>query len=166
MPKYYCDYCDTYLTHDSPSVRKTHCNGRKHKENVRIYYQKWMEEQAQSLIDRTTAAFQSGKIHHNPFNEGGGPGGMPPPPGGAAVPPPSNYGGPRGPMPPRGPPMGPPMMGGPPGQRPLMQNPPGLMSMGPRPPMMPPIGPMPPGEMPPPGGLLPRPGLPISNGPS
>ena len=28
MPKYFCDYCDTYLTHDSPSVRKTHCSGR------------------------------------------------------------------------------------------------------------------------------------------
>jgi len=55
MPKYYCDYCDTYLTHDSPSVRKTHNGGRKHKENVRIYYTKWMEDQAQSLIDQTTA---------------------------------------------------------------------------------------------------------------
>ena len=44
MPKFYCDYCDTYLTHDSPSVRKTHCSGRKHKENVKDYYQKWMKE--------------------------------------------------------------------------------------------------------------------------
>ncbi|KAI2804894.1 hypothetical protein BLOT_003882 [Blomia tropicalis] len=61
MPKYYCDYCDTFLTHDSPSVRKTHCNGRKHKENVRFYYQKWMEEQAQNLIDATTAAFKANK---------------------------------------------------------------------------------------------------------
>ena len=50
MPKYYCDYCDTYLTHDSPSVRKTHCQGKKHKENVRDYYQKWMEERAQKLV--------------------------------------------------------------------------------------------------------------------
>ena len=58
MPKYFCDYCDTYLTHDSPSVRKTHCSGRKHKENVKFYYQKWMEEQAQNLIDATTAAFK------------------------------------------------------------------------------------------------------------
>lgn len=45
MPKFYCDYCDTHLTHDSPSVRKTHCNGRKHRENVKVYYQNWMEEQ-------------------------------------------------------------------------------------------------------------------------
>ncbi|MEQ2174454.1 hypothetical protein GOODEAATRI_008145 [Goodea atripinnis] len=73
MPKFYCDYCDTYLTHDSPSVRKTHCSGRKHKENVKDYYQKWMEEQAQSLIDKTTAAFQQGKIPPTPF-----PGGPPP----------------------------------------------------------------------------------------
>ena len=49
MPKYYCDYCDTHLTHDSPSVRKTHCSGRKHKENVKFYYQKWMEDQVQLL---------------------------------------------------------------------------------------------------------------------
>ena len=28
MPKFYCDYCDTYLTHNTPSVRKTHCNGK------------------------------------------------------------------------------------------------------------------------------------------
>lgn len=41
-----------------PSVRKTHCSGRKHKENVKDYYQKWMEEQAQSLIDKTSM-FQS-----------------------------------------------------------------------------------------------------------
>lgn len=37
-----------------PSVRKTHCSGRKHKENVKDYYQKWMEEQAQNLIDKTS----------------------------------------------------------------------------------------------------------------
>lgn len=79
MPKYYCDYCDTYLTHDSPSVRKTHCQGRKHKDNVKFYYQKWMEEQAQHLIDATTAAFKAGKIA-NPFA----------PKPGAAIPPPAN----------------------------------------------------------------------------
>merc|ERR1711962_1481588 len=131
MPKYYCDYCDTYLTHDSPSVRKTHCAGRKHKENVKFYYQKWMEEQAQSLIDATTAAFKAGKL----------PGGVPGP-GGVSIPPPMNMrpgmgpppGMPPHPMmgPPRpgmGPPMGPPM-GGPMGPRPGMVPHPGM-----RPPM-------------------------------
>jgi len=149
MPKFYCDYCDTYLTHNTPSVRKTHCAGRKHKENVKLYYQKWMEDQAQSLIDATTAAFMSGKLKHP----------------GNAVPPPSNMGGPpmRPPMGPNGPggpmggpmgPMGPggPMGMGPPGMRmPMM--PPGMGG----PPMMAPPGmggpPMmgPPGMMAPPG---------------
>ena len=31
MPRYYCDYCDAYLTHDSASVRKQHSQGFKHK---------------------------------------------------------------------------------------------------------------------------------------
>eukprot|EP00096_Caligus_rogercresseyi_P015007 TRINITY_DN7461_c0_g1_i1.p1 TRINITY_DN7461_c0_g1~~TRINITY_DN7461_c0_g1_i1.p1 ORF type:complete len:144 (-),score=62.16 TRINITY_DN7461_c0_g1_i1:178-609(-) len=126
MPKYFCDYCDTYLTHDSPSVRKTHCSGRKHKENVKFYYQKWMEEQAQSLIDATTAAFKAGKlpgvgIPPPPPNAGGVPGGggsgLPP-----GMPPPLRPG-----MPPPNlmmrPPGMPPPMGLPPGMRP--PNPPG-----------------------------------------
>ncbi|NXU01074.1 RU1C protein, partial [Buphagus erythrorhynchus] len=65
--RFYCDYCDTYLTHDSPSVRKTHCSGRKHKENVKDYYQKWMEEQAQSLIDKTSKANLSVTLAASPF---------------------------------------------------------------------------------------------------
>ncbi|MBA0560250.1 hypothetical protein Golob_017161 [Gossypium lobatum] len=64
--RYYCDYCDTYLTHDSkkllilflwaskfqPSVRKQHNAGYKHKANVRTYYQQFEEQQTQSLIDQ------------------------------------------------------------------------------------------------------------------
>ncbi|CAI4222098.1 unnamed protein product [Auanema sp. JU1783] len=68
MPKYYCDYCDTFLTHDSPSVRKTHNGGRKHKENVRMYYQKWMEEQAQKLVDETARAFAQSAARGRPVN--------------------------------------------------------------------------------------------------
>ncbi|KAB0790618.1 hypothetical protein PPYR_05287 [Photinus pyralis] len=138
MPKYYCDYCDTYLTHDSPSVRKTHCTGRKHKDNVKFFYQKWMEEQAQHLIDATTAAFKAGKIANNPFATAGKGVAIPPPaaltmaqrppgpgapgmlPPGAAVPP--MMMGPHGPMPPM---MGmrPPMMG----MMPMAQIAPGAM---------------------------------------
>ncbi|XP_072022552.1 U1 small nuclear ribonucleoprotein C-like [Amphiura filiformis] len=163
--KYYCDYCDTYLTHDSPSVRKTHCNGRKHKENVRIYYQKWMEEQAQSLIDKTTEAYQQGKIPHNPF-PGAKPGQEGPPgvgpPQRTMVPPPANYGpagGPPRPMGPGGPGLPPPLMGPPPPG--MMMGPP-----GPRGPMLRPMGP--PMMMPPmgPGGpLLQRPPT-VQNGPA
>merc|ERR1712071_476655 len=53
MGKYYCDYCDTYLTHDSRSVRKTHLTGRKHKDCVREYYQAWLEREAAKLIAKT-----------------------------------------------------------------------------------------------------------------
>ncbi|GMT33804.1 hypothetical protein PFISCL1PPCAC_25101, partial [Pristionchus fissidentatus] len=121
MPKYYCDYCDTFLTHDSPSVRKTHNGGRKHKDNIRAYYQKWMEEQAQKLVDATAKAFAAGKGRGM-----GGPPGMPPMMGG--------MGGMRPPMgmPPMGrgmPPFGGPPMGGMP--------PPFMMG---RPPMGPPGG--------------------------
>lgn len=130
MPKYYCDYCDTYLTHDSPSVRKTHCQGRKHKDNVKFYYQKWMEEQAQNLIDATTAAYKAGKIGMKgvcipPPNMGPSAQQMAMPPGSMAMPP--------GQMP-----MGaPPMMSMPPMMRPPM----GQMPMGAPPPMMPPMPP-------------------------
>lgn len=57
MGRFYCDYCDVYLTHDSPSVRKVHNKGRKHREMVYTYYKTWMEQQAQKLIDATTRAF-------------------------------------------------------------------------------------------------------------
>ena len=105
-------------------VRKTHCAGRKHKENVKFYYQKWMEEQAQNLIDATTAAFKSGKLatqHHHI---------------GTAVPPPPNMAPPfNGHM---MPPMGmrpPPHMGGMPGNFQPGMVPPNGMVPGMRPPM-------------------------------
>uniref|UniRef100_U5EYA2 U1 small nuclear ribonucleoprotein C n=1 Tax=Corethrella appendiculata TaxID=1370023 RepID=U5EYA2_9DIPT len=136
MPKYYCDYCDTYLTHDSPSVRKTHCTGRKHKDNVKFYYQKWMEEQAQNLIDATTAAFKAGKIAQNPFA-------VPKP--NVAIPPPPIQ------LPPR-----PGMIPGMPGGPPPMMMPGGPMAppmMGMRPPPMMPMG-MPMGMRPPPHAMM------------
>nr|XP_043610709.1 U1 small nuclear ribonucleoprotein C-like [Erigeron canadensis] len=74
MPRYYCDYCDTYLTHDSPSVRKQHNAGYKHKANVRIYYQQYEAQQNQYLIDQKVkehlgqaAAFQQVGGAYNPL---------------------------------------------------------------------------------------------------
>ena len=97
---------------------------------MKLYYQKWMEDQAQSLIDATTAAFMKGKLGKYPGN---------------AIPPPQSLGGP--PMRPMGPGgMGPGM--GPGGMRPM--GPGGMPPMGP----MGPMGPMPPG-MPP--GMMPGP---------
>ena len=49
-----------------PSVRKTHCNGRKHKENVRDYYQKWLEEQVQKLVDDTSKYYFNKQAHFKP----------------------------------------------------------------------------------------------------
>ncbi|VIO98983.1 U1 zinc finger [Brugia malayi] len=124
MPKYYCDYCDTFLTHDSPSVRKTHNGGRKHKENVRMFYQKWMEEQAQKLVDATARAFTQGRMGSS---QGTAPR-MPMAVSGPRPPIMTPVGGPpvRGPMPFPYPPMGAPM--GPP----MMMRPPFMMPTGPR----------------------------------
>lgn len=40
MPKYSCDYCSVYLSHDSAAGRKQHYRGKKHHENVKAYYEK------------------------------------------------------------------------------------------------------------------------------
>ncbi|KAK0942911.1 U1 small nuclear ribonucleoprotein C [Friedmanniomyces endolithicus] len=69
MPKYFCDYCDVYLTHDSMSVRKAHNSGRNHLRNVVDYYQAIGQEKAQSVIDSITA---SGAIGEQPDVDAGG----------------------------------------------------------------------------------------------
>ncbi|VDK18704.1 unnamed protein product [Anisakis simplex] len=130
MPKYYCDYCDTFLTHDSPSVRKTHNGGRKHKENVRMFYQKWMEEQAQKLVDATTKAFTQGRMAAPPTGPIPVPPRIPvtmPGPRGPPILPPVGAPPVRGPMPFPCPPMGGPM--GPPG---MMLRPPFMIPPAPR----------------------------------
>ncbi|XP_029801221.1 U1 small nuclear ribonucleoprotein C isoform X2 [Suricata suricatta] len=103
-----------------------------------------MEEQAQSLIDKTTAAFQQGKIPPTPFSA--------PPPAGAMIPPPPSLrygihdiasgsetihwkaGPPRPGM------MPAPHMGGPPMMPMMGPPPPGMMPVGPAPGMRPPMG--------------------------
>jgi len=57
MPKFFCDYCDVYLTHDSMSVRKSHNTGRNHLRNVTEYYQQIGHEKAQSVIDSITSSY-------------------------------------------------------------------------------------------------------------
>lgn len=39
IPKYYCDYCKSYLTHDTMSVRKSHLQGRTHIKKYCEYYE-------------------------------------------------------------------------------------------------------------------------------
>ncbi|ODV94621.1 hypothetical protein PACTADRAFT_85854 [Pachysolen tannophilus NRRL Y-2460] len=40
MPKYYCEYCRSYLTHDSMSVRKSHLMGKNHLKYYCDYYER------------------------------------------------------------------------------------------------------------------------------
>jgi len=80
MPKFFCDYCDVYLTHDSMSVRKAHNAGRNHLRNVVEYYQQIGHEKAQSVIDSITSSYaESGQA--NPMLSQTGPMGFGPPPG-------------------------------------------------------------------------------------
>lgn len=88
MPKFFCDYCDVYLTHDSMSVRKAHNSGRNHLRNVVDYYQQIGHEKAQAVIDGITSSYaaegQSMPLQPQlSAGQGGGPPGFsgPPPPG-------------------------------------------------------------------------------------
>jgi U1 small nuclear ribonucleoprotein C len=68
MPKFFCDYCDVYLTHDSMSVRKAHNSGRNHLRNVVDYYQQIGHEKAQSVIDSITSSYaDAGQAAQNPM---------------------------------------------------------------------------------------------------
>lgn len=62
MPKYYCDYCDIYLTHDSPSVRKSHVNGNKHKMAVKAYYYQLIAEESSDLISQRAKQYEQFQI--------------------------------------------------------------------------------------------------------
>lgn len=102
MPKFFCDYCDVYLTHDSMSVRKAHNSGRNHLRNVVEYYQQIGQEKAQSVIDSITNSYAAeGQSSSNPMNNlaPGMPGGGPAPPG---IGPPGAPGSFPGPAPPLG----------------------------------------------------------------
>ncbi|KXS16020.1 hypothetical protein M427DRAFT_86572, partial [Gonapodya prolifera JEL478] len=56
----YCasDYCDIFLTHDSPSVRKAHCSGWKHRNAVQQYYSTLPQDKIQHVINEITRAFE------------------------------------------------------------------------------------------------------------
>ncbi|OZJ02355.1 hypothetical protein BZG36_04473 [Bifiguratus adelaidae] len=140
MPKYYCEYCDIFLTHDSSSVRKAHNAGKNHVLNVRNYYAEVDPIKVQSVIDRVGKAYIDAGYPGFPMDYGlsngppPGPGPWPPGPYGGP-PPPFMQGRPPGPSP--YPPYGPPPQGLPPGVPP-----PG--NMRPPAPMGAPPGPPPP----------------------
>ncbi|EPY54315.1 U1 snRNP-associated protein Usp103 [Schizosaccharomyces cryophilus OY26] len=55
MPKYLCDYCQVWLTHDSQSVRKAHNAGRAHLQNVQDYYTRVAQEEAQKRLEEDSS---------------------------------------------------------------------------------------------------------------
>ncbi|KAI8052332.1 U1 zinc finger-domain-containing protein [Syncephalis plumigaleata] len=57
MPKYYCDYCDIFLTHDSASVRRAHNTGWKHAMHVRNYYADLTSDKVQAMLEKLIKAF-------------------------------------------------------------------------------------------------------------
>ncbi|KWU45738.1 zf-U1-domain-containing protein, partial [Rhodotorula sp. JG-1b] len=145
MGKYYCDYCDVFLTHDSSSVRRAHNSGRNHLSNVRDYYANLGSDRAQELIDQITRRYENGGGGQARILQLG-PGGLPMSMGSNAtfVPPPSGGAPPRF-RPPPGGGMPPPflpagaatMSAGPTGAPPSMQSgmaPPGMMNASPPPP--------------------------------
>ncbi|CAE7600171.1 unnamed protein product [Symbiodinium microadriaticum] len=57
MPRFFCDYCDAYLTHDSAPGRQQHIRGWKHRENFKQYYMQFFPQfmqaqQAQAMMNQ------------------------------------------------------------------------------------------------------------------
>lgn len=160
MPKFFCDYCDVYLTHDSMSVRKAHNAGRNHLRNVVEYYQQIGHEKAQSVIDSITSSYADAGQANPMLQPPAGVAGFPPPfPGGLPGMPPPPFGMPGGPPPPVG--RGMPFPPFPPNGAPPPNLPAGMP--------FPPPGGFPPNfQIPPPGALggFPppgHPGMPLSS---
>ena len=98
MPRYYCEYCDAYLTHDSATVRRQHISGFKHKANVRNYYLQFTDFNTNPNATMTTpttmmppnAMAMPGMMMGGGGVGGGGGGQMMPPP--SMMPPPMMMG--------------------------------------------------------------------------
>ncbi|KAG2378706.1 hypothetical protein C9374_007854 [Naegleria lovaniensis] len=66
MPKFYCDYCDVFLTNDSISVRKLHYKGWKHKTNVRAFYAQFVDDPTSALMVSTQTNNTANQAASNP----------------------------------------------------------------------------------------------------
>ena len=65
MPKYYCDYCDIYLTHDSLNARRNHQSGYKHKAQVKTHFAEVARQQAAMSYVNRTGLLQQPPPHGN-----------------------------------------------------------------------------------------------------
>lgn len=59
MTRYYCDYCDIYLTHDSLKVRRAHDKGAKHVNSVEDHYSREFKKKSQEVVDYMVALYES-----------------------------------------------------------------------------------------------------------
>ena len=64
MPRFFDDYSNTYLTHDSAAGRKQQRRGWKFRENFKLYYEKYLEEWRAGPMG--LAAAQQGYLRNSP----------------------------------------------------------------------------------------------------
>ena len=83
MPKFYCDYCDAYLAHDSAAGRKQHTRGWKHVAAFKAHYQNlypaWAQQHQQQLqqLQQQQFAPQPQVGSYGPYGQGLGRYGQP-----------------------------------------------------------------------------------------
>ena len=59
MTKYYCNYCDIYLTHDSIAVRRAHDKGSKHLSSVEEHYSSEFKNKSQQVVDYMVELYET-----------------------------------------------------------------------------------------------------------
>lgn len=66
MSKYVGDYCISHVEYGSSSKCKNHNQGEQYKNNIKLYFQKYMEGKTQnSMIDISTDASKTSNIGAN-----------------------------------------------------------------------------------------------------
>lgn len=66
MPKFYCEYCDIYLTHSSPVGRRQHNHGRKHVSAKIEYFQNLIREEG--ITPQNFLLFLNPRNYNNPLD--------------------------------------------------------------------------------------------------
>ena len=66
MPRFFDDYSNTYLTHDSAAGRKQQRRGWKFRENFKLHYQSHLDEWRAGPMGLASAQQAYLRTHHNP----------------------------------------------------------------------------------------------------
>ena len=82
MPRFYCEYCDIFLTRDSKEGRRAHNIGWRHRLAVREHYSKIIQAETQVKIDQIVRQYEMQLLSTEPLivpiGPHGHPGMMPP----------------------------------------------------------------------------------------